>query len=172
MYPGQDPRLGGYQSFAPNHGGFTNRHTGAVIHQGAPGTINRGPIARAPLDGRLGVPLTGAPLDGRFCAPLDGRLGAPLDGRLCAPLDGRLGAPLDGRLGGPLDSRLGAPLLGAYASGPQHQQISQNAPGFHNEYPVTTIEHEPVTRIETVPVTKQIQVPVTHMESKEVSETI
>jgi len=130
MYPGQDPRLGGYQSFAPNHGGFTNRHTGAVIHQGAPGTINRGPIARAPLDGRLGVPLTGA------------------------PLDGRLGAPLDGRLGGPLDSRLGAPLLGAYASGPQHQQISQNAPGFHNEYPVTTIEHEPVTRIETVPVTK------------------
>merc|ERR1712086_1152911 len=119
MNPGQDPRLGGYQSFAPNHGGFTNRHTGAVIHAGAPGSIARGPIAHAPLDGRLG-----------------------------------------------------APLAGAYASGPQHQQISPNAPGHHNEYPVTTIEHEPVTRIETVPVTKQIQVPVTHMESKEVSETI
>jgi len=130
MYPGHhsDPRLGGYQSF----GGFTNRHTGAVIHQGAPGpivhgaagTITRGPISHAPLDARLGAPLTGPP------------------------------------------------LAGAYATGPHHQQISQNAPGYHNEYPVTTIEHEPVTRIETIPVTKSIQVPVTHMESKEVSETI
>merc|ERR1712086_341212 len=124
MYPGQDPRLGGYQSFAPNHGGFTNRHTGAVIHAAAPGSIARGPISHAPLDGRLGASLAGAQ------------------------------------------------FAGAYVSGPQHQQISPNAPGHHNEYPVTTIEHEPVTRIETVPVTKQIQVPVTHMESKEVSETI
>jgi len=146
MYPGQDPRLGGYQSFAPNHGGFTNRHTGAVIHAAAPGSIARGPIAHAPLDGRLGAPLAGAQFAGAYAS-------GPFAG---APLDGRLGAP----------------LAGAYVSGPQHQQISPNAPGHHNEYPVTTIEHEPVTRIETVPVTKQIQVPVTHMESKEVSETI
>merc|ERR1712086_145252 len=128
MYPGQDPRLGGY----------TNRHTGAVIHAAAPGSIARGPIAHAPLDGRVGAPLAGAQFAGAYTS-------------------------------GPF---AGAPLAGAYVSGPQHQQISPNAPGHHNEYPVTTIEHEPVTRIETVPVTKQIQVPVTHMESKEVSETI
>ena len=48
---------------------------------------------------------------------------------------------------GPVDGALVGP------NGLGHQQISPNAPGHHNEYPVTTIEHEPVTRIETVPVT-------------------
>jgi len=57
--------------------------------------------------------------------------------------------PVDGPIVGPL----GTPgYLARTALG--NQEISPNAPGYHNEYPVKTIEHEPVTRIETVPVTK------------------
>ena len=38
--------------------------------------------------------------------------------------------------------------------GPEHQEISPDKVGHHNEYEVKTIVQEPVTRIETVPVTR------------------